>query len=316
NGNENPIVALVFGAWLRSCDFTCDKVGLLVCGSLDSATRAIAVASFHHFGRQVNTQQFAEQGREIARDGVLKWGEWLGAEPYATRRIAKMETFQRSQQYESAREWFLREHAVDPPELPSPGQRHVERTDCAGWWRRFAAAFIDLVIVAALVSAFLGGEPNAVQQPTSATVQTQGAASRAAGSSGVRKNLDTVTVNSFPNLLERLAAFWRLGGPIWLVAMCLAALAAPTIYFAVLVGLAGQTFGMMIVGLRVVTTDFRQPGFPRALWRYTLAYVLWWLILPLGVVMHRVMLHDLWSGTRLIAAERILARSFAPPRLA
>ena len=37
NGNENPLISLIFGAWLRRCALTCDKVGLLCCGSLDAA---------------------------------------------------------------------------------------------------------------------------------------------------------------------------------------------------------------------------------------------------------------------------------------
>ncbi|HEY4433568.1 MAG TPA: M48 family metallopeptidase, partial [Candidatus Cybelea sp.] len=61
NGGENPLISLIFGAWLRRCALTCDKVGLLCCGSLESAIRALGVASFHEFGRRVDYQAFAEQ---------------------------------------------------------------------------------------------------------------------------------------------------------------------------------------------------------------------------------------------------------------
>ena len=54
NGNENVIVSLVFGAWLRKLELTCDRVGLLCCGSLDSAMRAVAISSFGHFGRKID----------------------------------------------------------------------------------------------------------------------------------------------------------------------------------------------------------------------------------------------------------------------
>jgi uncharacterized RDD family membrane protein YckC/Zn-dependent protease with chaperone function len=307
NGNENPLIAVIFGAWLRSCDFTCDKVGLLVCGSLEAATRAIAVASFHHFGRQVNVQQFSEQGREIARDSVLKWGEWLGAEPYATRRIAHMEAFLQSPQYAAASAWFARDHAVEPPALPSPGQRHVERADCAGWWRRAAAVFIDLIIVGALFGAFSGQETSIVNvttekaakhSVTSATRDTE-----ASGQSDAVTGTAATQHNSpLKALLQRPEEIFRAGTSLWLAVL----------YMTLLVGLAGQTFGMMIAGLRVVTTDFRPPGIWRALWRYTIALFLWWLILPLSALTHRVMLHDRWSGTRLITAERVLARAFTP----
>ena len=107
NGNENPLIALIFGPWLRICELTCDKVGLLVCGSLDAAARAIAIASFHQFGRNVDIEQFAEQGREIAGDSVLRWGEWLGAEPYATRRIDEMRQFAQDTVVPDARRMVL-----------------------------------------------------------------------------------------------------------------------------------------------------------------------------------------------------------------
>jgi hypothetical protein len=109
NGNENPIVSLIFGAWLRRCTFTCDKVGLLCCGSIDAAIRAMGVAAFHHFGRKIDYEAFAEQRSEIATDPVLRWGAWLGSEPYATLRIASLRQFIASQSYLTAEEWFLRE---------------------------------------------------------------------------------------------------------------------------------------------------------------------------------------------------------------
>jgi uncharacterized RDD family membrane protein YckC len=83
------------------------------------------------------------------------------------------------------------------------------------------------------------------------------------------------------------------------------------LYLAVLVGVTGQSFGMMIVGLRVVEKDFRRPGILRTLWRYAIGWVLWVPILFLAPFMRRVMLHDRWSGTRLIRNERVLARNAA-----
>jgi uncharacterized RDD family membrane protein YckC len=66
---------------------------------------------------------------------------------------------------------------------------------------------------------------------------------------------------------------------------------------------------MMIAGLRVVRTDFKAPGLGRALWRYLIAWLLWPFILCLAPFMSKLMLHDRWSGTRLIRAERIMARA-------
>ena len=320
NGNENPLISLIFGAWLRTCEFTCDKIGLLACGSLDAAARAIAVSSFHHFGRQVNVQQFAEQGREIARDGVLKWGEWLGAEPYATRRIANMDAFIRTQQYATWEEWFLREVSPEPPKLPAPGSVKVERSDCAGWWRRSTAVLIDLVIVSALLGAFTGQEPN--PNPVTVTTMSQPAApangkthshdtdtTRVVTLGGVNVDVNGQKFSADKTPIYRLitvgAAYLGIkgGASFWLAA----------VYLTVLVGLAGQSFGMMIAGLRVVTTDFQSPGVMRTLWRYVIALVLWFPILLLSPLMHRIMLHDRWSGTRLITAERVMARTFTSP---
>ncbi|MEO9171194.1 MAG: RDD family protein [Candidatus Baltobacteraceae bacterium] len=319
NGNENPIVALIFGAWLRSCEFTCDKVGLLVCGSPDAAARAIAVSSFHHFGRQVNVKQFADQGREIARDSVLRFGEWLGAEPYATRRIAHMERFAQTQTFQDAEEWFLRDAASEPPALPEPADSRVQRSDCAGWWRRFTAVAIDLVIVSALLGAFTHQEPQLVRidttqagekvpsnEPTPAPAKT---------ADGDIFDVDGITVgmgglgvkgeSPLARTLRALGSYLGVGGgtPFWLAA----------VYFILLVSLTGQSFGMMIAGLRVVRTDFRPPGIWRTTWRYALALGLWPLILGLSVVTHRLMLHDRFSGTRLITAERAMARILTAP---
>src|ERR1700722_21306 len=143
NGAENPLISLIFGAWLRRCALTCDKVGLLCCGSLDSAIRAVGIAFFHEFGRQVDYQAFAEQHAEIATDSVLRWGEWLSSEPYATQRIASMRRFITSRSYLDAQAWFVRERGEAPPALVLPGELMVAPRDCADWWRRFTAAGIQ-----------------------------------------------------------------------------------------------------------------------------------------------------------------------------
>src|SRR5437763_426503 len=47
NGRENAIVSIVFGAWLRSTEYTADRTGLLCCGSTDAGYGAIALCQFH-----------------------------------------------------------------------------------------------------------------------------------------------------------------------------------------------------------------------------------------------------------------------------
>ncbi|HTU71773.1 MAG TPA: RDD family protein [Candidatus Baltobacteraceae bacterium] len=277
NGNENPIVSLIFGGWLRTCSRTCDRVGLLTCGSLDAATRSIAIASFHSFGRHVDVARFAEQGREIASDGVLRLGEWLGGEPYATRRIADMDDFLVTPQYVAARTWYTREIREVPPALAT-GSAHVSREDCAGIWRRGWAFLIDVIMVSTIFSFFTS---------------------------------NANPIHASGHLGERELAILEIGrvlAPVLHYVAGANALAI-AIYLWLLVGLTGQSFGMMIAGLRVVTTDFRGPGLARAFVRYLVAFFLWPVILVCAPFMPRLMLHDRLSGTRLIRAERIMERA-------
>ena len=75
-----------------------------------------------------------------------------------------------------------------------------------------------------------------------------------------------------------------------------------------LVIVAGQTFGMMIAGLRVVTTDYAKPSIWRTIFRYFIVFVLWWMIIPLSLIWRRILLHDRWTKTRLVKVERVVAR--------
>ncbi|HTZ54448.1 MAG TPA: RDD family protein [Candidatus Acidoferrum sp.] len=282
NGNENPIISLIFGGWLRTCSHTCDKVGLLICGSLDAATRSIIIASFHSFGRHISLEQFTEQGREIASDGVLRLGEWMGGEPYATRRIADLHAFAGTPEFEAARAWVDRAIPEEPPKLATAVSARVTRADCAGIWRRGWAILIDSALVASAVFVFVdaGGH-----SPLGAIFSD--------------KEMNMLATHSVLNDIVGTIVKYAFSGP----------LLATALYLWLLVGIAGQSFGMMITGLRVVRTDFRAPGLLRSLWRYVIALFLWPWIMLLSPFMPRLMLHDRWSGTRLIRAERIMARA-------
>ncbi len=338
NGNENPIVSLIFGAWLRRCALTCDKVGLLCCGSLDSAVRAMGVAAFHEFGRKVDYAVFAEQHAEIQSDSVLRWGEWLSSEPYATRRIASLRQFMATHSYQNARAWFLRERSEEPPALAAPGTIHVATRDCAGWWRRFAAWGIDAVVVSAIITSFGGSivgnheRASVSAEPGDVAISAPGlnvnieGRKHAARSS--QRNAPSpapsfspnpeVTAGPFvftnPGVAVKVAgtevplsfdaiptligvAVGRLGFAFWF-----------PLYLAVLVVVAGQTFGMMIAGLRVVTVDYAKPSIGRTIFRYLIVLLLWWLIVPLSFLWRRILLHDRWSRTRLVKVERVVAR--------
>lgn len=342
NGNENPLVSLIFGAWLRRCALTCDKVGLLCGGSLDAAIRAMGIAAFHEFGRKVDYEAFAEQHAEIQNDSVLRWGEWLSGEPYATRRIASLRQFMTTRTYENARDWFLRERSDEPPALAAPGTVHVAARDCAGWWRRFAAWSIDAVVVTAIITSFggnvvgthastsLSAEPGDVNvsAPGLVNIDIQGkksvsrrgaaAPSPPPATAPSASPSAQVTVGPFvfsnpgvglnvggqdvPLTFDSLASFVsgsinRLGFAFWF-----------PVYLAVLVIVAGQTFGMMIAGLRVVTVDYVKPSIARTIFRYLIVALLWWLILPVSFIWRRILIHDRWSRTRLVKVERVVAR--------
>lgn len=319
NGNENPIVALIFGAWLRRCALTCDKVGLLCCGSLDAAIRAMGIAAFHEFGRRVDYEAFAEQHADVENDTVLRWGEWLSSEPYATRRIASLREFMASPRYANARTWFLRERSEEPPTLAAPGKIHVDARDCAGWWRRFAACGIDAVVVTAIITSFggtvVGGNERretvavtpagvtvkpAPTSPPAASNDQPGIGPLTFSDQGVMLkthsgNVVPLSIGTAPALVGAFIS--RLGFFFWF-----------PVYLALLVIVAGQTFGMMISGLRVVTTDFAKPGISRTVARYLIVFFLWWLVLASSLIWRRVLLHDRWTKTRLVKVEHVVAR--------
>ena len=346
NGNENALISLIFGAWLRRCALTCDKVGLLCCGSVDAAIRAMGIAAFHEFGRKVDYEAFAQQDAEVQSDTVLRWGEWLSSEPYATRRIAALRYFIVSQKYATAEAWFLRERSEEPPALAAPGAVTVAPRDCAGWWRRFAASAIDVIVVSAIITSFGGSvasiprssdtsvsvepgnvsvsapgvppinirgktargfrwrnplaptpEPSPTATPTSSDEAAIGPVS--VGENGIGLNVNGKREPlSADAIADYISSFIRhLGFFFWF-----------PVYLALLVIVAGQTFGMMIAGLRVVTTDFRKPSIARTIARYFIVFVVWWLIVPLSLIWRRVLLHDRWTKTRVVKVERVVAR--------
>ena len=99
NGRENGVLAIALGGWLRKIDYTADRVGLLCCGSLDAAMRAIAVAAFGSVGRKVDLRAFAEQLKELHAEPSLRMAEWTASTPYATNRIAALHHFARDPLY-------------------------------------------------------------------------------------------------------------------------------------------------------------------------------------------------------------------------
>lgn len=269
NGNENALISLIFGAWLRKAELTCDRVGLLCCGSLDAATRAIAVTSFRTFARLIDHETFAHQHREMGTDSIFRLGEWLGSMPYATTRVDAMDAFMQSNLYRLHEEHFVHQSANEPVHLVARGEAKVEPKDCAGWWRRLCAAAIDMVVVGAITDIItLHGKD--LSKPAEVFV---------------KGNYNPV-----------------LDGAQW------ASFLLFLLYAPILVALVGQTPGMLIAGLRVVRGDFGRVGLGQALWRYAIVLLMFWYIVPLSPF-SRIFANDKWSGTRLIKMERVLART-------
>jgi uncharacterized RDD family membrane protein YckC len=108
----------------------------------------------------------------------------------------------------------------------------------AGWWRRFAAVFVDGLLLALPF----------IVTVTVAIVVTEGASD---------ENED------HPIWLAVFAA-WAL----WIL--------VPFVYYTILHGRPrGQTLGKRLLGIRVTGEDFRPIGYGRAFGRFLIGWVMW-----------------------------------------
>jgi len=294
NGKENALVSIAFGAWLRRTEYTADRFGILCCGSIDAAQRAIAVATLHRFARSIDVETYSRQNEAFSGDSVLRMGEWFAAQPYATNRIARLRGFCSSELYRHWEDQLQKDPAARVALAPVPRSGAVERVDCAGFGRRVAALFIDLVLVAALAQAIPTLIAGSLRSGDNATVRLSPQEMRQLQS----KSPEWVNVvRSLMNNSGVLSLDFGLSGLLGKLAL----------YSFLLVALAGQTFGMMILAIKVTTKNFARPPPWLALWRYLLA-------IPLGVFSYlfgflaRVQLIDRLSGTRVVRLERALER--------
>lgn len=259
NGRENAIVSLIFGAWLRRTEYTADRVGLLCCGSTDAAYRAIALCEFHSFARKVDLGAFAQQRAEIAHDSILRLGEWLAPNPYATNRMESIRQFHHSSVYEHWEDQLMAAPSSFEPIAVQRRSDEVKKEDCASLGRRITAIIIDYILVGAIGNLVL--------------------TTTAAAHPGFHISMNS---NDLP-FIEFVA------------------------YNMLLVATAGQTFGMMIVSLRVTDVHFARPPLWRVVWRYLLAAPMF-VFSVLWPPFWRLELHDRMSGTRLVGLERTLQR--------
>jgi Zn-dependent protease with chaperone function/uncharacterized RDD family membrane protein YckC len=280
SGKENPIVALVFGAWLRRTEYSADRVGLLCCGSLDAAIRAIFKCSFHPLASRVSFVAFADQRRELAVDPGLKMGEWLGETPYAVNRLRELQQFQESDLFARWKAEFDRRRA----ELDSADSLPVEvpwTPKDAGIFQRALAFFVDYIVVSTIVSGV-----DVLSEPTKEVTLGKNAHVPPPPDS-FAQTLDTWLQH---HGLTLTASLDNVGTTFLVLA-----------YSALLVAFTGRTFGMMIFGLRVVRNDLGRVSGWRSVWRYFLASISLVLVFPLlfGLFKGRL-LHDRLSRTRVV----------------
>jgi Zn-dependent protease with chaperone function/uncharacterized RDD family membrane protein YckC len=279
SGRENPVVALVFGAWLRMTEYTGDRVGLLCCDGLDDALGGIAITTFHAIGRHVDLAVLTEQRRELEAEPMLRMGEWLAAVPYATNRLEALRAFDTSPLAAQWRRQLAAPRAARAADVAEPVGA-VAKRDCAPVFRRIAAAFIDYAIVAAIFKTPFGAS---VSESATHRLSKDDLADVPGF---LRPFFDSGHVHtSFdPAAILTLMAFFA--------------------YSAILVAFSGQTLGMMVMELRVVTTRFARPGIFQTLWRYVAALGATMTTVALFTFFLRIQPHDRISGTRLVRGRK------------
>ena len=273
SGRENPLVAAVFGAWLRRTEYTADRIGLICSDGLDDALGAISITTFHAIGRRVDLQVLAEQQRELAADPALRLGEWTAGVPYATNRLAALRTFDSDPLAASWRARLAQNNYVEQ-EVPDDSHEPVARRDCAPLVRRIAAACIDFTVISAIFKT-----PLVVQASKVRAIDDPGA------SGFLRWLLHHLTVFDLgASGFEVVIAFF--------------------IYSAILGGLGGQTLGMTVMEVRGVTTRYGRPTIVQAFWRYFVALFSTLTSAALLGFFTRIHPHDRLSRTRLVRARR------------
>ena len=85
----STIYRFVFLAWSRRAEYTCDRGGLLACGSFDTSARAILkLCVGAKLAHKINIDNYVnDQVDELRKQGVFSWSEALADHPYLVRRI-------------------------------------------------------------------------------------------------------------------------------------------------------------------------------------------------------------------------------------
>ena len=270
SGRSNPILASLFGAWIRQTEYTADRAGLL-CAPADAAVKAIGVSTFHASGRQVEAAMLADQRRDIESDLTLRLGELTGMMPYAVNRVRALETFGTSDTYRYWMERFERDPLPVRVAL-GPSDGRVDRRELASNLRRFLALAIDITILSVIF--------HAVNVTTGAS---------SPGDSilpGIHTKLMGLNLSDIKAYVQDNAWLWYFP------------------YAAGLVAISGRTIGMMVLDLRVVRLDHGRIGIAQCIWRYFLALCATVTVVPIALgIFGRLQLHDRFSSSRLIGGR-------------
>ena len=274
SGRSNPLIASLFGGWIRQTEYTADRAGVL-CSSLEAAVKAIAISTFHASGRYVEAAMLADQRRDIESDLTLRLGELTGMMPYAVNRVRALETFTASDLY---RYWVDR-LVRDPLPVRSalgPADGPVERRELASRLRRYLALAIDLTILSVIFQAI------------NVTVVTATGKTPEAHTFGIHYAL--LKMSDLQNFVRDNSWFWYFP------------------YAAALVAIAGRTIGMMVLDLRVVRVDHGRASVVQSVLRYAIGLVATICVVPLLTTFFRsVQVHDRFSKTRLIGGRSGIA---------
>jgi len=283
NGRESGVIALAFGSWLRRIDYTADRIGLLCCGSLDAAIRAIAVSTFGSVGRKVDLGAFAEQLKELHEEPSLRMAEWTASTPYATNRIAALHRFARDPLYTLWAQRFAEN-------VSAPAVADAREAVYAGFWRRTAAFCVDVAVIQAIVPAATAVQKTLTPSPTAT-----------AALKGVAADPDTPSwLASFVNQATSGHGHVTVAGGSYVLWLAMA------VYVIILVGLVGQTFGMMVSDLRVVGPNRARIGIVRATGRYVSLVASLFAIVGWFAIFRRVQPYEKWSGTRLVSGSAVV----------
>jgi uncharacterized RDD family membrane protein YckC/Zn-dependent protease with chaperone function len=270
SGRSNPILASLFGGWIRQTEYTADRAGLL-CAAPEAAVKAIAISTFHASGRHVEAAMLADQRHDIESDLTLRLGELTGMMPYAVNRVRALETFAASDTYRYWMDRFERDPLPVRAAL-GPNDGPVDRRELASSLRRFLAFAIDVTILSVIFHAV--------------NVTTGNAAHGDSILPGVHFTFMHLKLSDIRASVQDNG--WLLYFP----------------YAAGLVAIAGRTIGMMVLDLRVVRLDHGRVGIAQCVWRYVLALCCTLLVVPMLIgFFRRLQLHDRFSASRLIGGR-------------